>query len=65
MAVKLTNTSGRDLEIDDGAGGRLIIPSGHTVAYLADVASDEVRQLLAAGQLKIEDHKPDDNNNDV
>jgi len=55
MSVKLTNIAGRDLEVDDGAGGRLIIPAGHTVAYLADIASDDVRQLLAGGQLKIED----------
>jgi len=60
MAVKLTNISGRDLEIDDGRNGRLIIPVGQTVDYHADVASDEVRQLLAAGQIKIEDESDGD-----
>jgi hypothetical protein len=60
MSVKLTNLSGRDLDVDDGAGGRLLIPAGVTVHYHADTASDEVRKLLAGGQLKIEDFTPED-----
>jgi hypothetical protein len=55
MSVMLTNVTGKDLEVDDGRGGMLVIPAGHTVAYLADIASDDVRRLLASSQLKIED----------
>jgi hypothetical protein len=58
MSVKLTNVSGRDIEIDDGAGGRLFIPAGATVDYPGDVADDELRKLLAGGQLRIEDEGP-------
>lgn len=57
MSVTLTNLTGRDIEIDDGSGGRLTIPAGHSIEYPSDVASDELRQLLAGGQLKIEDER--------
>jgi hypothetical protein len=60
MSVKLTNLSGHDIDVDDGSGGRLQIPAGQTVDYPGDIASDEVRQLLAGGQLKIEDHNKTD-----
>ena len=60
MTVFLSNVSGRDLDVDDGRGGRLLIPAGETVEYPGDVASDEVRQLLAGGQLRIEDEGGND-----
>jgi hypothetical protein len=59
MSVLLTNTSGSELEIEDGQGGTLKIPAGETAAYLADTATDQIKQLLAAGALKIEDEPPD------
>ena len=58
MSVRLTNVSGRDIEIDDGAGGRLFIPAGTTADYPGEIAGDELRKLLAGGQLRIEDEAP-------
>lgn len=63
MSVKLKNVSRRDVDVDDGMGGRLTIPAGATKTFHTEVASDDVRELLAARVLEIVD-APDDEDED-
>ena len=61
-SVRLTNITSRDIEIDDGAGGRLRIPAGATVGYPGEIAGPDLRSLLAEGDLIIADDPPGMNN---
>jgi len=55
LDVRLVNMTAEELEIEDGLGGRLILPVGQSVAFPGDIAGPDLRKLLRDGLVMIED----------
>lgn len=55
LDVRLINLTPEPLEIDDGCGGRLVLPPGTAVDYPGELAGPDLRKLLADGSVIIED----------
>lgn len=59
LDVRLVNMTPEPITIDDGSGGKLVLPPGKAVDYPGEVAGADLRKLLRDGDVEIEDGPPD------
>jgi hypothetical protein len=58
LDVRLVNMTPDPIEIDDGLGGKLVLPPGQAVNFPGEIAGPDLRKLLRDGLVMIEDEPP-------